>query len=185
MDVTNFDDFQKAVQEAENKYGQTECLINNAGFINVGDLQNIPIEKCQQEIDVLVKATLNGIKIVLNDMCQRKSGTIFNISSISDRKPSEFSIVYTASKYAVRAMSECLNMAEAKNNVRVMNIAPGLIKTNIHQHMGISFDEYCQRLGNPSFIMPEELAEIIYFCYSLPQRICIRDLVIMPTDCGF
>src|SRR3990167_8162636 len=114
VDVIDFNKFQKAVHEAEDVYGKTECLINNAGFINVGDLQDIAIEKCQQEFDVLVKATLNGIKIVLNDMCQRKSGTIFNISSISDRKASEFSIVYTASKYAVRAMSECLNMAEAK-----------------------------------------------------------------------
>ena len=82
-------------------------------------------------------------------------------------------------------MAECLQMAEAKNNIRVINVAPGLIKTNIHQNMGISFEEYCQKLGNPTFITPEELAEIIYFCWRLPQRICVRDIVVMPTDCGF
>lgn len=67
---------------------------------------------------------MNGIKVVLPDMVSRKSGTIINISSISDRKPSEFSIAYTTSKYAIRAMAECLQMAEAKNNIRIMNVAP-------------------------------------------------------------
>jgi NADP-dependent 3-hydroxy acid dehydrogenase YdfG len=76
-------------------------------------------------------------------------------------------------------------MAEANNNVRIMNVAPGLIKTNIHKNMGITFEKYCELLGNPTFIAPEELADIIFFCLQLPQHICIRDLVVMPTDCGF
>jgi NADP-dependent 3-hydroxy acid dehydrogenase YdfG len=185
VDVTDFNAIQSAIKNAEKKFGNTECLINSAGFINVGNFNEIPIEKCNYEFDVLVKGVLNGVKAVLSDMISRKSGTIINISSISDRKASEFSIAYTASKYAVRAMAECLQMAEAKNNIRVMNVAPGLIKTDIHKGMGISFEEYCQKLGNPTFIMPEELADIIYFCFQLPQRICIRDIVVMPTDCGF
>jgi NADP-dependent 3-hydroxy acid dehydrogenase YdfG len=66
-----------------------------------------------------------------------------------------------------------------------MNIAPGLVKTNIHETMGISFEEYCKMLGNPDFIAPERIAEIILFCYKLPQAICIRDLVVMPTTSGY
>jgi NADP-dependent 3-hydroxy acid dehydrogenase YdfG len=59
------------------------------------------------------------------------------------------------------------------------------VKTNIHAEMGISFDEYCRMLGNPEFISAEELAEIILFCWRKPQRICIRDIVVMPTSCDF
>ena len=185
VDVADFKALKSAIKKAEKKFGLTECLVNNAGFANVGDLSELPIEKCNYEFDVLVKGVLNGMKVVLPDMKSRQSGTIINISSISDRKPSEFSICYTASKYAVRAMAECLQMAEAKNNIRVVNVAPGLIKTNIHKTIGISFEEYTQRMGNTTFIMPEELADIIYFCFRLPQRICVRDIVVMPTDCGF
>jgi len=44
----------------------------------------------------------------------------------------------------------------------VLNIAPGLVKTNIHTNMGISFEEYCGNLGNPTFLLPEELGDIIF-----------------------
>ncbi|KTD24702.1 short chain dehydrogenase/reductase family oxidoreductase [Legionella lansingensis] len=185
LDVTDYSQFEAAVRAAEKIHGKTECLINNAGLLNVGEFRDIPIDKIHYEIEVLINGVINGIKIVLPDMSHRKSGTIINISSIGDRKPAPLGVGYHASKHAVRSLSESLQMAEAKNNVRIMNIAPGLIKTNIHANMGISFENYCEMLGNPTFIMPEELAEIIMFCWKLPQRICIRDLVVMPTDCAF
>ncbi|STX51828.1 short chain dehydrogenase/reductase family oxidoreductase [Legionella busanensis] len=185
VDITDYAVFAKAIREVEKTYGKTECLINNAGHLKVGDFSNLPIETCHYELDVLVKGVINGIKIVLPDMASRKTGSIINISSAGDRKPYPTAVVYHASKHAVRCISESLQMAEAKNNVRVMNIAPGLIKTNIHENMGISFEEYCSILGNPTFIDPMELAEIIYFCFKLPQKICIRDILIMPTDCNF
>jgi hypothetical protein len=50
---------------------------------------------------------------------------------------------------------------------------------------GISFDAYCERLGNPDFISAEELADIIVFCWKEPQRICIRDIVVMPATSSF
>ena len=60
---------------------------------------------------------------------------------------------------SVRLAIESLQLAEGKNNVRVLNIALGLVKTNIHTNMGISFEEYCRNLGNPTFLLPEELGD--------------------------
>lgn len=185
VDVVDYKGFEVSVRAAEEKYGSVGCMINNAGLLNIGMLEELAIEKCTNEIDVLVKGVLNGTKIVLGDMAKRRSGSIINISSIADRKPFPTAVCYHASKHAIRSMTESLQMAQAKNNVRVMNIAPGIIKTNIHANMGLSFEEYCDALGNPTFIQPEELAEIIIFCWQLPQHICIRDLAVMPTDCGF
>jgi NADP-dependent 3-hydroxy acid dehydrogenase YdfG len=51
--------------------------------------------------------------------------------------------------------------------------------------MGISFEEYCRLTGNPNFIAPQQIAEIILFCYKLPQAICIRDIVVMPTTSAY
>ena len=184
VDVTDFSALQIAIRKAEALYGKTECIINNAGFLNIGELRDMPIEKCSYELDVLVKGVLNGIKAVISDMSARKSGTIINISSLGDRKPYPQAVCYHSSKHAVRCMSESLQMAEGKNNVRVLNIAPGFVKTNIHTSMGISFEEYCKNLGNPTFLLPKELADIIMFCWRLPQHICIRDIVVMPTNCA-
>ena len=104
-------------------------------------------------------------------MAKRRSGTIINLSSIGDRTPGPEGEVYHASKAAVRSLSMSLQKGQAANNVRVVNIAPGFVKTNIHAEMGITFKEYCERLGNPEFINPGELAEIIFLCWKLPQRI--------------
>ncbi len=185
VDVADFDQLKTAIEDAETKFGPLDCLMNNAGIIKIGDLKEMDIEISNSEIDVLFKGVLNGMRIALPGMAARKKGTIINISSIGDRKPSPQAPVYHASKAAVRSLSESLQQAEAKNYVRIINVAPGLIKTNIHQDMGISFEEYSKILGYPDFISPDELAKILIFCWKLPQKICIRDIVVMPTNCAY
>src|SRR5262249_44247762 len=116
------------------------------------------------------EGVVNANKLVVGDMTGRKSGTIINISSVSDRKTSPVAVGYTASKYAVRATSESLREAVGMQGVRVINVAPAYIKTNIHAGMGISFEEYCRLLGNPDFLSAEELAEIVLYSGSCRPR---------------
>jgi len=115
----------------------------------------------------------------------RRSGTIINVSSIGDRKPGPAGEIYHACKAAVRSLGESMQQANARHNIRVVNVAPGFIKTNIHAQMGITFEEYCARLGNPTFISSAELADIILFCWRQPPHICIRDIVVMPTSSAY
>lgn len=185
VDVADYEALEGAIRSAESIYGPTECLINNAGFLRIGSLENRNIADMSYEIDVLFKGVVNGIHAVLAGMKARRSGTIINVSSIGDRTPGPEGEVYHASKAAIRSLGASLQKGQAANNVRVINVAPGLIKTNIHAEMGISFDEYRERLGNPDFISAAELAEIIFFCWKQPQRICVRDIVVMPTSSNF
>ena len=69
--------------------------------------------------------------------------------------------------------------------MRVINIAPGYVKTNIHRGMGITVQEYCQALGNPDFMTAPVLAGFIYYCYQLPLHLCVRDLAVAPTRSAF
>ena len=185
VDVADYPQLETAIGEAEAVYGPTEYLINNAGFLKIGKLQSREVPEMSYEIDVLFKGVLHGIRAVLPGMIARKSGTIVNISSIGDRVPGPDGEVYHACKAAVRSLSESLQKAEAANNVRIINVAPGLVKTNIHADMGISFEDYCKLLNYPDFISAEELARIIIFCCGQPQRICVRDIVVMPTSSSF
>ena len=184
-DVADYDALSRAILDAEQRYGITDCLVNNAGLIDARPFEELQPSDYEKEINTNLLGTLHGIKAVLSRMVEQQRGTIINISSVSDRKTSPVAVGYTASKYAVRALSECLREAEGKHGVRVINIAPGYVRTNIHTRMGISFEEYCQRLGNPDFMTPEELADIIYYCYQLPPHICIRELVVTPTRTAF
>ena len=184
VNVVDYKMLEKSIQDAEKKYGETACLINNAGLLYMGEFSKLSIDKIYEEIDVLIKGVVNGIKVVLKNMEKSKSGTIINMSSIGDRKPSDLSIMYTASKHAIYSLSESLQVAQAKHNVRVINIAPGLVATNIHANMGISIEDYQDKFGNPIFLKSEEIADIVHFCWKQPQHICIRDIVVMPTSCS-
>jgi NADP-dependent 3-hydroxy acid dehydrogenase YdfG len=185
VDVADYPALAAAFHDAEAAFGPIECLVNNAGFLRIGALETRDPGEMGYEVDVLLKGVLHGIRAVMPAMAARKSGTIINVSSIGDRVPGPNGEVYHACKAAVRSLATSLQKGQAANNVRVINIAPGLVKTNIHAEMGISFEEYCRMLGNPEFISAEELAEIILFCWRQPQRICIRDIVVMPTSCDF
>ena len=184
-DVADYAALERAIRGAEAKFGKTACLINSAGLADAREFKQVEPSAFAHEIDVNLKGVLNGTKAVLTDMSSRGSGTIFNISSVSDRKTAPVAVTYTATKYAVRALSESLREAEGKNGVRVINVAPGYIRTNIHAGMGITFEEYKQALGNPDFLTAEELADIILYCWRLPPHICIRDIAITPTRTTF
>jgi NADP-dependent 3-hydroxy acid dehydrogenase YdfG len=184
-DVADYGALEKAIRGAEMAFGRTACLINSAGLADAREFKAVEPEAFAHEIDVNLKGVLNGTKAVLADMSARGAGTIINISSVSDRKTSPVAVTYTATKYGVRAFSESVREAEGKNGVRVINIAPGYVKTNIHSGMGISFDEYKRILGNPDFLSAAELADIVLYCWKLPAHICVRDIVVTPTKTTF
>jgi NADP-dependent 3-hydroxy acid dehydrogenase YdfG len=184
-DVADYDALKRAIRGAEARFGKTACLVNSAGFADARAFLQVEPQAFAHEIDVNLKGVLNGTKVVLADMSARGSGTIFNISSVSDRKVAPVAVTYTATKYGVRAFSESLQQAEGKNGVRVINVAPGYIRTNIHAGMGITFEQYREGLGNPDFMTAEELADILLYCWKLPPHICIRDISITPTRTTF
>ncbi len=185
VDVSDYDALQRAVRESEQRFGGTDCLVNSAGLIDARPFEQVEPASYEREIHTNLLGVLNGIKAVLAGMAERKRGTIINISSVSDRKTCPVAIAYTATKYGVRALSESLREAEGKNGVRVINIAPGYVKTNIHRNMGITFEQYCEGLGSPDFMTADELAAIVLYCHRLPAHLCVRELVVAPTRTAF
>ena len=184
-DVADYAAIVGAVAAAEAVHGPAGCLINNAGMADARAFDEVDEPDYTRELDTNLKGVLNATKAVLAGMQARQSGTIINISSVSDRKIAPVALAYTASKHAVRAFGDSLREAEGTNGIRVINIAPGYVRTNIHSGMHISFEEYRARLGNPDFMTAEELAEIVLFCWKQPPSICIRDLVVAPTRTTF
>ncbi len=184
-DVADYDALEKTIRDAELMFGKTACLINSAGMADAREFKAVEPAAYAHEIDVNLKGVLNGTKAVLADMSARGAGTFINISSVSDRKTSPVAVTYSATKYGVRAFSESLQQAEGRNGVRVINIAPGYVRTNIHAGMGVSFEEYKRILGDPDFLSAEELAEIVLYCWKLPAHICVRDIVVTPTRTTF
>ena len=106
-------------------------------------------------------------------MTLTKAGTIINISSIADRNSRPNLPTYAATKAAVKSLSESLRMGNAKYGIRVCNVAPAKIKTPMVIR---------NNLTDSQIIEIEDVAKAILWIYEQPKSVCIRDLVIAPTN---
>ena len=184
VDILDLDAYRAAVQKAENRYGKTGLLINNAGVMLLGDSWTQDVNEWHSMVDVNVKGVMNGFSLVLADMVARKSGTIVSISSIAGRKTFGQHAAYCASKFAVHALSEGIREEVCKDNVRVIVIGPGVTDTELLSHttsdpIKDSYNDWKQQIGGP--MSPKVVADTIYFVYNQPQNVCIREVLLAPT----
>lgn len=184
VDVTNIDEIKDAISEAEGIYGKTDCLINNAGVMLLGDPSVQDPEEWNTMLDVNVKGLLNGIHCVLSDMKERQEGTIINIGSVAGRKTLDNHAVYCGTKFAVHAMTENIRSEVALSNVRLITIAPGATESELVSHttsdeIKDGYQSWAQSIGGA--IKAEDVANSTWFAYSQPQNVCIREIVLAPT----
>ncbi len=185
VDVTNKSAFEKAVRKAEAVYGKTDLLVNNAGVMLLGNLENQDAAEWQKMLDVNVMGVMNGMQIVMNDMKERQGGTIVNISSIAGVKPFGNHAAYCATKYGVVGLSEVARGELAPHNVRVMRVCPGAVATELLSHttsdaIKDGYNEWRDTLGANS-ITAEDVAKTIQFAYELPQGVNLREIQMADT----
>lgn len=185
VDVTDKDAFERAVRKAEAIYGKTDLIINNAGVMLLGNLENQDSKEWQRMLDVNVMGVMNGMQIVMNDMKERQSGTIINISSIAGVKPFANHAAYCASKYGVIGLSEVTRGELSPYNVRVMRVCPGAVDTELLSHttneeIKDGYNDWKSSVGVNS-IKTEDVAKTIKFAYELPQGVNLREIQIADT----
>lgn len=183
-DVSNFDDVQSAIAEAEKIYGKTDLLINCAGLMLLGDPTIQSYDEWNRMIDVNIKGVLTTTSQVLNDMKSRNEGTIINISSIAGQKTFVNHSVYCGTKFAVSAITESMRKELASSNVRVIAISPGVVETPLLSHTS---DEYIKKnyiewkKDIEGGLDPKRIVECINFAYNMPQDVCVREISIAKT----
>lgn len=138
MDVTKEDSIQQAFEFIQNKLAgkSLDALINNAGIAAFGPILHLPMEKVRQQFDVnvigLIQVTQTFLPLLgASKDFKGKPGRIINISSVSGRISTPFLAVYSASKFAVEALSDGLRRELSIYNIPSISIQPGPIKTNI------------------------------------------------------
>lgn len=108
MDVTKLDEVQTLAQRALDLYERIDVLLNNAGVMPLSLLEELKVDEWNQMIDINIKGVLHGIAAVLPTMKTQKSGQIINVSSVAGHVWGPLCAVYSATKTAVRAISESL-----------------------------------------------------------------------------
>ncbi len=187
VDVTDRTGMKRAIAQAEANYGPVDCLVNNAGVMLLGQLQDQSPAEWRKMLDVNVMGVLNGIHLVLGDMIARKSGTIVNISSVAGRKTFPNHAAYCGTKFAVHAMTENAREEAAANNVRFVTIAPGAVETELLGHttsdsIKDSYETWKETMGGA--LSAEDIARAVMYAYQQPQGVCIREIVLAATRQG-
>jgi 3-hydroxy acid dehydrogenase/malonic semialdehyde reductase len=183
FDVRKKDEVAEVISSLPEEWKDIDILVNNAGLaVGLDHIDKGNIDDWERMIDTNVKGLLYVTRAVSPLMVERNKGYIFNISSIAGKELYENGNVYCASKHAVEALSKGMRIDLLKNNIKVTNIAPGLAETEFSL---VRFKGDADRAKVPyNGIEPltgEDIAEVIWFCATLPEHVNINDLTIMPT----
>ncbi len=184
VDVRDRASIANAVSDAEQQYGPVDCLFNNAGVARLADIGEQDPEEWDETIDINIKGVMNALHPFIQGMKQRKTGTIVNMSSIAGRKVYPDHTVYCGSKYFVHAVSESLRGYLAPHDVRVIVISPGIIETEVLDHVTDpntlkAYKDNKVRIGGG--ISADHVADMILFAYQMPQNVLIQEMVVTPT----
>jgi NADP-dependent 3-hydroxy acid dehydrogenase YdfG len=181
-DVTNRDQVKNLVDSAVKKFGRVDVILNNAGIMPLSPMDRLNVDEWDKMIDVNIKGVLNGIAAVLPYMKEQKSGQIINTASVAGHKIFNGSAVYSATKFAVRAVTEGLRMEVKPYNIRTTIVCPGAVKTELLEHITEADiqqanKDYVGAVG----ISPDSFARVVAFVISQPEDVDINEIIFRPT----
>lgn len=133
LDVTEPESVCNAVEAILQHFGRIDVLINNAGYAQVGVIEELTDEQVQQMYAVNVFGALRMIRAVVPLMRKQGAGRIINISSIAGKLVTPVNGTYASTKFALEAISDALRFELEPFNIQVILVEPGAIKTNFDQ----------------------------------------------------
>jgi NAD(P)-dependent dehydrogenase (short-subunit alcohol dehydrogenase family) len=127
LDVTSDDSVARCLEEV----GPLDAIVNNAGIFGLGPVEDYPLDRFRQMFETNTLGPLRVIRAVLPAWRKRGSGVIVNVSSVSGRVSSPLGAAYSASKFALEALTESLHLEVRHFGIRSVLIEPGTIATGI------------------------------------------------------
>jgi len=185
-DVTKRSEVEALVQGATREYGRIDVIVNNAGIMPIAPMAALKVEEWDRMIDVNIKGLLFGVAAVLPIMQKQKQGHIINMSSIGGFKVwAPGGTVYSATKFAVRAVTEGLRMEHKADNIRCTIISPGAVATELPE--GSSEEDTRKNLREfyKIAVPADSVARAIAYAIEQPAEVDVNEIVIRPTKQDF
>jgi len=183
VDVRDRERVRREVAELTSAGRIPDVLLNNAGLASGLDpLHEGDYDDWDRMIDTNVKGLLNVSRELLPHMVARGTGHVVNIGSTAGHQVYPRGNVYNATKYAVRALTEGMNLDVAGTRVRVSSVDPGLVHTEFSRvrfHGDGERAESVYRGFEP--LTPDDVAECVHFVITRPPHVNVHDVVLLPT----
>jgi NADP-dependent 3-hydroxy acid dehydrogenase YdfG len=181
-DVTRVDQVKALVDAAVKAYGRIDVIINNAGLMPQSLLERLKIDEWDRMVDVNIKGVLYGIAAALPHMKAQKSGHIINVSSVAGHKVRPGGTVYSATKHAVRVISEGLRQEVKPYNIRTTVISPGAVDTELPDaitdpDVAVAMRKFYDEVAIPA----DSFARAVVFAMSQPDDVDVNEILYRPT----
>ncbi|CAM3021184.1 3-alpha-hydroxysteroid dehydrogenase [Mycobacterium intermedium] len=162
LDVTDPDQWIAAVETAVTEFGGLDVLVNNAGIINIGTIEDYALSEWQRILDINLTGVFLGIRAAVGPMKAAGRGSIINISSIEGLAGTIACHGYTATKFAVRGLTKSTALELGPFGIRVNSIHPGLIRTPMTEW--VPEDIFQTALGR--IAEPQEVSNLVVYLAS-------------------
>ena len=162
LDVTKPGEWDAAVATAVAEFGGVDVLVNNAGIINIGTLEDYELSEWHRILDINLTGVFLGIRAVVKPMKEVGRGSIINISSIEGMAGTIACHGYTATKFAVRGLTKSAALELGPSGIRVNSVHPGLVKTPMTEW--VPEDIFQSALGR--IAEPKEVSNLVVYLAS-------------------
>jgi NADP-dependent 3-hydroxy acid dehydrogenase YdfG len=171
------------VAESLQRFGRLDILVNSAGIIDSGGLENTDTARWRRVLEINLLASMYTSRAVIGPMKAQGGGDIINISSIAGRRAAVLFNAYSASKFGLTGMTEALRQEVGRQGIRVCIIEPGATTTEVSEGvMDPTFRKFIhEHVSKEGAMLPEDVAAAILFVVSLPPRANVSQILIRPT----
>ena len=185
-DVTKRSEVEALVQGAIREHGRIDVIVNNAGIMPIAPMAALKVEEWDRMIDVNIRGLLFGVAAVLPIMQKQNQGHIITMSSVGGFKVwAPGGTVYSATKFAVRAITEGLRMEHKADNIRCTIISPGAVATELPESSSEEDTRENLREFYKIAVPPDSVARAIAYAIAQPAEVDVNEIVIRPTKQDF
>jgi len=173
-----------AIGNLQDPWNKIDVLVNNAGLAAGRDyFDEAATDDWNQMIDTNIKGFLYVAKAVTQWMVKRKQGHIINMGSVAGKLVYEKGNTYCATKFAVDALNQAMRIDLLRHNIKVTGIHPGAAETEFSLVRFKGDQETASSVYQGiKALTADDVADVIYYCTTLPAHVCINDLVITCTQ---
>jgi NAD(P)-dependent dehydrogenase (short-subunit alcohol dehydrogenase family) len=171
-DITRPEDRRKIIEATITHFGGIDILVNSAGIIGNGTIENTTLDQWDQMLDINVRSIFHLTQLALPSLLKRR-GNVVNVSSVAGMRSFPNVLAYCVSKAAVDQLTRCASLELASKGVRVNAVNPGVVLTNLHRASGMNettYGKFLERSKETHPIgrvgTPEEVASLVLFLAS-------------------
>lgn len=185
LDITDRDAVaEQAARILDESGGQLDALVNiSGGALGLDSVADADPDGWQAMFDLNVVGTLNMVKAFLPALRANGQGTVLNLTSTAAEAGYEGGAGYNAAKFGERALTETLRLEEAENNVRVIEIRPGMVRTEEFSLNRLGSDEAAAKVyaGVEKPLLAEDVAQTVTFAVNIPHHINLDHITLRPV----